>query len=267
MAYPIILLVLSLLPWIHAGGNLQKTLFYASTAFVIVFLANLLYSPFNNDISPNRIIFNQEYNASDAYSTVILMTGATGVLQKSLKQALPPSEYETLVCDTYMTYQTRCSYQTTLTPLYARHPDKEITINALPPICNDKGVCHLNITTISEHSLLCQVQFSKPGMSGFQAWINGHPVEKTSDNTTIHSLVAYSKKEAEPVHWDIMFNDNQDAGEAQVGCMYDDWSEGELPAFTTLRNNLPLNSLLAIRGGVGLAKVNYSPSISLNKRI
>lgn len=257
--------MLQLLPWVHAAGNLQKTTFYTIALFVIVFLFGLLSSPFNGDISPNRIVFNQEYNTTDSYATVTLYTGASGILQKTLKHVLPKSEYDTLNCDNFMTYQTRCTYETELTPLYARNPSEEIVLDALPPTCKN-DICRLNITTTVQHSLLCQLKFSKNGIRGFEAWINGHPV-RPEENGTIQTLVTYSKNEASPVHWDITYDANQEAGSAQFGCIYDDWTEGELPAFTTLRDNLPLSSLLTIRGGVGLAKVFYSPSISLNKRI
>jgi hypothetical protein len=259
------MVVLHLLPWVHAAGGLRKTVICTSAIFVVVFLVCVVSSPFNGEISPNRIVFNQEYNASETLSTVALITGSSfGVLQKTLKQVLPSSEHETLECEPYLNYQTRCTYQTTLTPVFGRNPDKEIQVIAFPRLCFG-GTCHINITTTVENSLLCQLQFSNQNISGFNAWVNGNHV-KAEGNGTVHAITAYSSKQASTVHWDLAFDADQtdDVGEALFTCFYDEWTNGELPAFTTLRNDLPFNNLLTIKGGVGLSKVHYSPSVSLS---
>ncbi|CAO3628802.1 unnamed protein product [Mucor hiemalis] len=266
IAVPIILVVLHLLPWIHAAGEFHKTTLCTGAVFVVFFLICVASSPFNGDISPNRIVFNQEFNSSDALSTVALITGsAFGTLQKSLKQVLPSQEFETLKCESYLVHQTKCTYNTALTPLYGRNPDKEIDVLVFPPSHCLGDTCHVNITTIVQNSLLCQLQFSNQNISGLNAWVNGNHI-KAEGNGTIHAITAYSKKEHSFVKWDLSFDADQreDIGEARFSCFYDDWTEGELPAFTTLRDNLPINNLLTIKGGVGLSKVRYSPSISLN---
>lgn len=257
--------MLHLLPWVHAAGELQKTTCCTVLVFVVFFIASLLSSPFDGKLSPNRILFTQEYNATEALSTVALITGSSfGVLQRTMKSVLPASEYDTMECESYLTYQTRCTYQSALTPVYGRHPEKEIQVFHWPTICDSK-TCSLNITTTVENSLLCQLQFSNPKVDGLQAWINGKHIQ-VQQNDTMHALTVYSKKQASTVHWDLSYDAYQtqgSAGEAQFSCIYDDWTQGELPAFTTLRDNLPYNALLTIRGGVGLAKVHYSPSIPL----
>ncbi|EIE84708.1 hypothetical protein RO3G_09418 [Rhizopus delemar RA 99-880] len=129
---PILLLVLHLLPWVHAAGELRKTTLVAGVVFIIMFLVCAIIGPFNNDISPNRIVFNQEYNATEgALSTVILYTGvsSSSLLQKTLKQALTTSEFDTLQCDRFMDYQARCKYQTNLNPIYAQYPKEEFEID------------------------------------------------------------------------------------------------------------------------------------------
>jgi hypothetical protein len=254
-------MVLHLLPWVHAAGELQRTATCAIPVFIVLLIAGLVSSPFNGESSPNRIVFNQEYNASEALSTVALITGSSfGVLERTLKKALPTSEYETMRCEPYLTYQTRCTYQTALTPLYARNPDKEVKVTYHPVLC-DSQLCSLNMTTIVQNSLLCQLEFSN--VHGLQAWINGNHV-KAEENGTIHALTTYSNKQASKVHWNLRYDANQkEEGQARFTCIYDDWTEGEIPAFTTLRDNLPYEALLTIKGGVGLAKVHYTHSIFL----
>lgn len=225
-------------------------------------IACLISGPFNGEESPNRIVFNQEYNATEALSTVALITGSSfGTLERTLKKSLPTSEYETLQCEPYLTYQTRCTYQTALTPLYAKNPKKEIKIIQHPVVC-DSASCNLNITTTVQNSLLCQLEFNN--VHGLQAWINGNHVQ-AEENGAIHALTTYSNKQASTVHWHLQYDPIQDdKGQALFTCIYDDWTEGEIPAFTNLRDNLPYNALLTIKGGVGLAKVHYTPWMDLS---
>ncbi|KAI8369733.1 hypothetical protein BD560DRAFT_435134 [Blakeslea trispora] len=266
MATPIVIVVLHLLPWVYAAGELRRTTFCASVVFVVIMAICFMISPFDGKTSPNRIVFRQEYNATEPLSTVTLITGSSFGLAGKAKEMLPSSEYDTLTCDAYLTYQTRCTYQTTLAPIFARHPKKEIHVSYGPVECSKKqGLCTLGITTQVQNSLLCQLEFTHANIKGLQAKLNGHPV-KAIGNQSIHALTVYSKKQASKVSWDLQYEADQDAGEAIFSCIYDDWTEGELPAFTTLKNNLPHDSLLTMTGGVGLAKVHYTPSISLQPK-
>lgn len=263
---PILLLVLHLLPWVHAAGEQQKTVVVAGAVFVLAFLTCAIVGPFNDSVSPNRVVFNQEYNATEALSTVLLYTGVSSskLLQSTLKQALTASEFETLVCDRYMEYQTRCVYQTNLNPVYGKDPAHEIDVDVKRNGCQD-GLCNVKITSTVQNSLLCQLQFENQNITGLQAWINEKLVEVPGEeNKTMHALTAYSNQDGNPIIWDLTFADSQDVGKALFTCIYDDWTNDELPAFTTLRNNMPISQLLTIRGGVGLAKVHYL-SIELEK--
>lgn len=260
---PIVLIILHLLPWVHAAGELKKMAIWTTVIFIVLFLICIIVSPFNGDISPNRIVFNQEYNATEALSTVALITGSSfGVLQKTLKQVLPKEEYETMECNPYLIYQTRCTYRTALSPVYGRNPEKEAEVIVQPKVCFD-GVCYVNITTKVQNSLLCQFKFSNQNIEGFSAVVNKNEV-KADKNGTMHAITTYSNTQASTVKWELRFDDDQDAGEAFFTCMYDEWTQGELPAFTKLRDDLPIQNLLTIKGGVGLSQVHYSPSIPLN---
>ncbi|KAI8975297.1 hypothetical protein BDF20DRAFT_836713 [Mycotypha africana] len=263
-AVPIMLIVLHLLPWVHAAGEIQKTTFCCSAVFILLFLGCALSQPFNGGSSPNRIVFNQEYNTTDSLATVALITGSSfGVLERTLKDVLPPSELDTLTCEPYMTYQTRCTYQTELAPMYARDEAQEVSQLEWTTLC-DVERCRVNITSRVEHSLICQLQFTNTDIRGLEAWVNGRSIEKKDANETMHAITVYSKKQQSTLHWDLAFDANQVAGQAQFSCVYDDWVQGELPAFTRLKNSLPYDALLTIKGGVGLAKVHYLPLIPLN---
>ena len=258
MAVPIILVVLHLLPWIHAAGELQKTTLCSAAAFVVLFFLCLLSSPFDGDISPNRILFSQEYNASETLSTVALITGsAYGTLQETLGKVLPSNEFETMECEPYLTYQTRCTYKTSLVPLYGRAEDISVLIE--PPRLCWGSKCNVNLTTSAFHSSLCQLEFSNQNISGLNAYVNTRGIEKKA-NDTMHAVAVYTKSEGDVTKWDLSFDFNgaKEAGQAVYTCFYDDWTEGELPAFTYLRDNLPIQNLVTMKGGVGLARVHYA---------
>ncbi|OBZ87077.1 Vacuolar membrane protease, partial [Choanephora cucurbitarum] len=258
LATPIVIVVLHLLPWVYAAGDLRRTTFFASLVFVVIMVLCLLISPFDGQISPNRIVFRQEHDVVSNISTVTLVTGTSFGLADKAKEMLSSSEYDSMVCEPYLTYQTRCTYQTDLIPLYARDPQKEIHVAYDSVDCNKK-VCRLKIKTQVQHSLLCQLEFTQTDIQGLEAKLNGHWVKQIG-NQSIHALTVYSKEQASQVAWDLVYDVDQDhVGEAIFSCIYDDWTEGELPAFTTLKNNLPHYALLTMTGGVGLAKVHYTP--------
>jgi hypothetical protein len=229
--------------------------------FILCVLFVLCWSTdsFNGDLSPNRIVFNMAHYVPDALSTVTLSTGAASGVQKRLKQALSPSEYETLECEKFNVYQTRCIYQTPHTPLYARQPGKEVHAT-FEKHCDKSNMCQVNITSTVENSLLCRVKLSRT-VEGMNVWVEDKSI---STDGYFGGAVVYSAKQAKPVHWRLEYNSKFVEGvEAQLGCYYDEWTQGQLPAFTTLRDNLPETDLLTIRGGVGLALVNYSPTFEL----
>ncbi|KAI8350607.1 hypothetical protein EDC96DRAFT_567382 [Choanephora cucurbitarum] len=258
LATPIVIVVLHLLPWVYAAGDLRRTTFFASLVFMVIMVLCLLISPFDGQISPNRIVFRQEHDVASNISTVTLITGTSFGLADKAKEMLSSSEYDSMVCEPYLTYQTRCTYQTDLIPLYARDPQKEIQVAYDSVDCNKK-VCRLKIKTQVQHSLLCQLEFTQTDIQGLEAKLNGHWVKQIG-NQSIHALTVYSKEQASQVAWDLVYDADQDqVGEAIFSCIYDDWTENELPAFTTLKNNLPHYALLTMTGGVGLAKVHYTP--------
>ncbi|KAI8877788.1 hypothetical protein K501DRAFT_288222 [Backusella circina FSU 941] len=259
LAAPIILMVLHLLPWVHAAGEMRRTSIMTLVILCVLFVVCWSTDPFNGELSPNRIVFNMAHNVPDAVSIVTLSTGAASGIQKRLKQALSPAEYETLECKKFNVYQIKCTYQTPLTPLYARQPEKEVQM-MFKKDCDKRDKCQVDIITTVENSLLCRIKLSRT-VEDMNVWVNNKSI---STDGYFGGVVAYSAEQAKPVHWRLEYSERMVEGvEAQLGCYYDEWTQGQLPAFTTLRDNLPETDLLTIRGGVGLALVNFSPAFEL----
>ncbi|KAI8394077.1 uncharacterized protein BYT42DRAFT_553259 [Radiomyces spectabilis] len=255
MTVPILLITLQLLPWIQLAGNKKKPTLIADLALAVVLVICLAASPYNSSWSPNRVLFNQEYYTTDSLATVSVVT--TVGLQSTLRQALSTREYDTLSCDPF-NGQTKCVYETSLTPLYGRRPG-EASVHIRESGCAN-GRCQLNLTTVARNSFICQLQFRLPVYNA-RAWINQHSV---APEGSLGALVATSPSLGKKIMWDIEYPDSEGSNQVMLNCLYDEWTNGEIPAFTTLRNNMPESSLLTMRGGVGLVKVHYDPWINLS---
>ncbi|KAF7727558.1 hypothetical protein EC973_007432 [Apophysomyces ossiformis] len=246
MAIPIVFLVLHFLPWVRVAGQHRKA---ASTTGVLLgffFIMCVFLSVFNAG-SPNRILFNQYYNVTEPTVNVSLVT-ETG-LQDLLEQSLPSNEADTIHCEPAGD-QTRCTYATDLVPLYARHPGKEVNVRT-QTACHATQ-CRTNITAIVQNSVLCQLRLDHQIQ---RAWVNGELIDGD-----IEALMLYSRTFGKPMHWGIEYGRGSFSSlKPSFSCIYDEWTHGELPAFTTLRNSLPETALVSIRGGVGLATVHYGP--------
>ncbi|KAI7862925.1 hypothetical protein BDF14DRAFT_1734961 [Spinellus fusiger] len=260
IAVPVLIIALHLLPWVQTVHCKTEMVRYLAILLVLLFFITTSLSPFNEQYSPNRILFNQEYNATESLSTVSLITGST-TIQSTLEEALTGDELRTLQCGPNpLSYQTRCTYQTERVPMYAAQPHE---INITHTSTCDDALCQATITAQVKNSLLCQLKFSHAN-STVKAWINSLPVinNQAERPDTIGSLVAYKNDERKPMVWQLEYPHSLSLSPL-VSCIYDDWTEGEMPAYSTLRNRLSGSSFLTMRGGIGLAMVHYYPHLPL----
>lgn len=253
MSFPLILTALHFLPWIHVAGNNKKSTLGAAIIFVFLFTICSALQPFNGSWSPNKLVFKQEYNAGEALATVAVYT-ATGI-KLALKTALPAHEYETLQCEAFKTFLTRCTYQTDLVPKYGGNSTlNEFVISEVAKVCNGE-TCKSTATYQSKNSLMCRVYFNPEENKETirKAFVNGQEI----NDRNISALITYVNHYEEPVEFSIEYPSSSPAPKATLSCFYDEWSQLEIPAFSALRDNLPESSLLLIRGQ-GLALVNYA---------
>lgn len=239
------------LPWVHAAGNQRKVTLVTAIAFLFIFTICSALQPFNGAWSPNKLVFRQEYTAGDALSTVALIT-ATGA-QSALKSALPAHEFDTLKCEPHKKFLTRCTYETDLLPKYAGNSTlEEFVVLQVSKVCN-QDYCVFSATFSAKNSLMCRVFFDpKENKVPVQhAWVNGKEIKAAN----ISALITYVDKYQQPIEIEVKHPVNK-SPKASLSCFYDEWTQSEIPAFTTLRDNLPDNALLLIRGQ-GLAVVDY----------
>ncbi|KAI8138287.1 hypothetical protein BJV82DRAFT_582997 [Fennellomyces sp. T-0311] len=250
VAFPIVLMALQLQPWINYAGQRGSAALVITTILVLLFAICSVLQPFNSGWSPNKIIFGQEYNVTSGLATVS-MTAAAGV-PDSLEAALPENEAATIHCEPFKTHQTRCKYQTSLVPIYADRPD-EMIVNVLDKSCAN-GICQVNAQYTAHNSLLCRVKFETPRNDTIiKGWSQGQETEK---DKIVGSIITYNLEYNTTVNWGIEYRESNDSLSALVSCFYDEWTKGEIPAFTYLHENLDDSITLLLRGQ-GLSLVNY----------
>jgi hypothetical protein len=130
----------------------------------------------------------------------------------------------------------------------------EFVISEVAKVCDD-NVCKSTATYKSKNSLMCRVYFDPEENKEVlhHAYVNNNKIR----DQNITSLITYVNTYEEPVKFTIEYPTSSPAPKASLSCFYDEWSHLEIPAFTSLRDNLPENSLLLIRGQ-GLVVVNYA---------
>lgn len=253
MSLPIVFMVIHLQPWIHIAGRKRSAAISMTTIFVLVLAVCCVLKPFNDGWSPNKILFREEYNATSGLSTVS-MTAAYGVAQ-ALKKTLPANESRSLSCNPFNTHQTRCTYQTSMVPIYADDPN-EIQVSKIDTSCND-DVCRLETVFTSKNSILCRLRLDTDDDGEFiKGWVHG------VETPLAGALVAYNLEYGQPFHMGVEYKKTGNATmSATIGCNYDEWTKGEIPAFKYLLDHLDKDTTVLIRGQ-GLATVYYQ-SITL----
>ncbi|KAI9492346.1 hypothetical protein BDB00DRAFT_765537 [Zychaea mexicana] len=253
VAFPIVLMALQLQPWVNAAGQKGYATLVVLTTLVLTFAVCSVLQPFNSGWSPNKIKFGQEYNATSGLATVS-MIAASGI-PSALHQILPANESKTIRCESYKTYQTRCMYETNLVPIYADQPD-ELVITVKDKHCENKtGLCQIQVESVAQNSLLCRVRFDGNNDSITKAWAHGFETEK---DKPIGALLTYTLEYGQPIQWGVEYSQSplNRSLVAVVGCFYDEWTQGQIPAFTYLHENLDDSITLLLRGQ-GLSMVYY----------
>lgn len=255
VALPITLLLLQLLPWVHAAGDKKFTAIVTAAALGVLFIICFFLPAFNAGWSPNKVIFGQVYNMSEPLATVS-MTGAVTV-SSVLHKVLPGNESSTIQCEPYKKYLTKCSYRTSMLPVHANKKD-EVRAHVTEKQCSE-GLCRTQGILTAQNSLLCRIRFDSPGDDSTtpitKAWVNGLESE---EDVTVASMITYTLSHGDSVHWEVEYKQQNEARpRALVSCFYDEWTEGQIPAFTYLLDHLPSDTTMLIRGQ-GLASVNYA---------
>ncbi|KAI7867385.1 hypothetical protein BDF14DRAFT_1803276 [Spinellus fusiger] len=248
LALPILLIVLHLLPWVHRASNKsQSALSFGSLALLLLIVCCIL-SPFNSGDSPNKLVYHEFYNATANVTTVEIIS-ATG-LQQTLENALPPKDTD-IRCTNHLTYQTKCLYTSPDIPLYGQRGNKEYTWS-LNTTCTETE-CHTQGSYTAQNSILCRVTINQgTALPMTRVWVNN----RVFDGSNVTSLTIHSGDYGQPVSWKAEYPPNTPFP-VRLSCFYDEWTQGEMPAFVSLQNHLPDSAVLLTRGH-SMLEVDYA---------
>ncbi|ORX46509.1 hypothetical protein DM01DRAFT_1386182 [Hesseltinella vesiculosa] len=254
VAVPIGMFALLLLPWVHLSRDKLQPLLVLLVALLLVFISCLAVSPYNADGSPNRILFTQFVNVSQKVSTVELISGQG--LDSVLQKYLPSSQAAGLDCQDFSNgFQRKCVYETAQWPRYAQDPD-EFDLEVTKVKSEKGGKTHARVSLTVQHSQFCHL---KTNAVLEEAKFRGSVMAFDQDNVNRQYVSAYVDERGVPQDWEMVWQDGAEPTWVQASCLYDDWTDGQMPAFTTLRDRLPQAQALTMRGGIGLTVVLYPP--------
>lgn len=251
--FQISLLVLPLLFWVHLAGNQRKVFKVLSLFFGILLVICLFKAPFDANLSPNKLLYRQEYNITSPISRNTVRTNH-GV--DTLKETLTNEELKTLECQPISPFTQECSYESKLLPLYAsQDPYHEASISFNKTCTGEK--CTVEGQFTSKNSLFCQIKFNQHHELIDKVWINqGKPIE----NQEVKTIMSYSNNYDTPIPFGFSYlsstSSSSSPPQGVFSCYYDEWYHDELPGFTTLRDRLSSKALLVIRGQ-GIALVHF----------
>ncbi|KAI8096685.1 uncharacterized protein BX664DRAFT_257923 [Halteromyces radiatus] len=241
----LVLIILPMLFWIQLAGNQKSVLKISSSLLGILFIFCFFISPFNSDLSPNKLLYREEYNATASTTHV---TVRSKQLEETVRSVLTKDELQTFECHTYADLPAlrECSYDTTLVPVYGQLGlDKEAQFS-MDKECVD-GICTAKGTYSTKNSLLCRITFDENAASVAKAWIYGGPVVYAK-NQPITGLVAYTDDYNTVVPFGFSWSEASPTPRARFNCIYNEWTKGELPAYVSLRDRLPADYLILVRG-------------------
>jgi hypothetical protein len=249
LAFPLVLIMLNFVPWIHVASNTRQVTMTSGYVFIFFFIVCCLLSPFNAEWSPNKLVFTQEFNVTSGISTVSIFT-FTG-LKSILKTALPASEFKTVACEPFRDGLTSCHYETKLVPIYAGNASlHEFYHSQVTKDCDDIQ-CTSSFEFSAKNSLMCRVDLDL--LTGDGGLVQDVWVGDQHQSGNVSSVVTYVDQYEQVVKMKLGYP-VKEQHEATLSCYYDEWTDHQVPAFSTLRDNLPANVLMAIRGqGISLA--------------
>lgn len=158
-----------------------------------------------------------------------------------MRAALDPSEYDTRQCDRFPESKsgpfTLCQWPSARTPTYFQGDagKEELTVEVLS---RDSDVANSTFTVtiriVSHSSVMCSVDFGGYALAWF-----GNATKKYG------AIGVTSIRREFGVPWEVTLQYSEVEGEYEIGrkirvsCHYDEWDEGQLPAFVVIKDRLP----------------------------
>ncbi|KAF9928060.1 hypothetical protein FBU30_002660 [Linnemannia zychae] len=267
--------VMPLIPTIHRSANFRKmgqvSLFFS----VVLLISCCIVFPYSADEAPNKLVWRQIYDLDKdtSYVTVKTVNNLETIMDmipaaRKRKCSPDPVSNGALTQCVYfgatpklVVESKKAGFEIIKSKVSAPEHHKELVDKAQIESNNLLRKVHLKWTAID--SRLCSIQFSPNStvvslnLAGFDAPKQEHR-DSVIDAAIRQGMIAFTRDFDQ--EWDLEItygveNKDSPALEAILACLYDEWNQEQIPAFTDMKSYLPPWALLGGGKGPGLLTI------------
>ncbi|KAF9580104.1 hypothetical protein BGW38_003382 [Lunasporangiospora selenospora] len=252
--------IMPLIPTIHRTANYRMMVQVSLFLTTVLLISACLVSPYNATEAPNKLTWRQLYDL-DRDVSLVSVTTMNGL--EDLLKTLPgaPSHHKCGPDAMSGGVLTQCLYIGAVPPLVTKSKEtgKEIIASKVskpehrPDSEQNDLLRTVHVSWTAENSRLCKIEFDPKSkiesltMKGFEEPVDGRQIlfgiHRSFDREwSVEVVYRVKDQAAEPI-------------EAILGCLYDEWDQGQIPAFTQMKDTLPPWALLGGGKGPGLLTI------------
>ncbi|KAF9925846.1 hypothetical protein BGZ65_007538, partial [Modicella reniformis] len=263
--------VMPLIPTIHRSANFRKMTQVSLVFTLIIFVVACIVFPYSAKNAPNKLVWRQIYDLNQDTSSVTVKT--MNSLEKIMDMIPAAKERECGPDPVSNNVLTQCIYQGAVPKVVveSKKTGEEIIKSEVSEHIYHRGIVDgqvedessspllltVHVKWTIKDSRLCQVTFPENStivmlkLKGFDEPEQGYKSESVIAASRAGMLGF--KREFDQV-WELevvrqVEHTKEPALEGTLGCLYDEWDNEQIPAFTDMRNHLPPWALLG--GGKG----------------
>ncbi|KAI7828967.1 hypothetical protein BC939DRAFT_510827 [Gamsiella multidivaricata] len=270
--------VMPLIPTIHRSANFRKMGQVSVFLTVALLISACIVFPYSAEEAPNKLVWRQVYDLNHNTS---LVTVKTMNRLETIMDLVPAAEKRECGPDPVSNNAlTQCIYEGAVPRLVieSRKSGEEIIKSEVskPEHHHDAislgeeieaeskswfRVVHLKWT--AKDSRLCQVNFPTNSsivvmkLDGFDEPDQGY-IATSVKAASRSGMVSFKRKYDQVWDLEVVYRvEDKDAPalEGTLGCLYDEWDQEQIPAFTNMRSHLPKWALLGGGKGPGLLTI------------
>jgi len=268
--------VMPLIPTIHRSANFKKMgLVSIGVTLLLLILACAVF-PYSAEEAPNKLVWRQVYDLNQETSLVTVKT--MNSLEK-IMDIVPSVKERTCGPDPVSNVLTQCVYEGAIpkivvdskktgeeiiqSHLSVPHYDEETVEGPAGQAPSKRWLRTVHLKWTVKDSRLCQVTFPENSpivslkLHGYDDPEEGY--QSTSYRKASQVGMVGFKREYDQ-EWDLKIvyevrDKLAHSVEGTLGCLYDEWDRGQIPAFTDMRSELPEWALLGGGKGPGLLTI------------
>ncbi|KAF9147359.1 hypothetical protein BG015_011017 [Linnemannia schmuckeri] len=268
--------VMPLIPTIHRSANFRKmgqvSLFFS----VVLLISCCIVFPYSAQEAPNKLIWRQihDLDKDTSYVTVKTVNNLETILDmvpaaaKKRKCGPDPVSNGALTQCVYfgatpklVVESKKAGFEIIKSKVFAPEHQKEVIGEAQVEAKHLLRKVHVKWTAVD--SRLCAIQFPSNSslvslkLAGFDDPDEGYRTPIV-DAAIRLGMVAFKRDYDQEYDLEVAYEvENKDAPalEGILGCLYDEWDNEQIPAFTDMKNHLPTWALLGGGKGPGLLTI------------